>query len=79
MIRPSEPTHAYVGTKSCGCRVAACVDYADTETRHWLREMDRDGYAITREPLGPELKVARCIHKPSKPDNGPLLMAAGVK
>lgn len=44
----SEGTPCYVGVKSCGCRVAACVDTPEhkRETAKFISKLVRDGLRV---------------------------------
>jgi hypothetical protein len=65
----SNDTHAYIGTRPCGCTVAVCVDMVDTPktTAKGVSEMIRNGYAVTRHPLTElhdgTIKLQHCEHQ----------------
>jgi hypothetical protein len=44
-------THVYIGTKSCGCRVAVVVDERTRDTAKDVADFIRKGLIVTRESL----------------------------
>lgn len=61
---PKEVSNAwfYIGTKPCGCIVAACVDREDfrKETATTIAEWVRDGYTVDHVNEPPKLQSCKC-------------------
>jgi len=59
--------HVYVGTLSCGCSVAACVDEPryQKDTAKSVADMIAGGMTVERVyvPDGETVGIKRCIHK----------------
>ncbi len=60
-------THAYIGTKPCGCRIAFCIDDPQfvNDTAEAVAEFIQSGLTITRVPIS-ECIIKRCTHEDAK-------------
>lgn len=68
----SDGSHSYIGVRSCGCRVAAVVDYGDAFTRKSVADFMRKGLVIERTTSADaRLTLAPC--KCAKADPNPSL------